>query len=63
MTPLCQALADYLTLRRALGYKLERAGKLLAQLVTYLEDLGEETLTTKQALAWATLPAGSAGER
>jgi hypothetical protein len=30
MTPLRQALDDYLTMRRGLGYKLERAEKLLA---------------------------------
>jgi integrase len=58
MTPLRQALADYLTLRRTLGYRLERAGKLLAQFVAYLEELGASTLTSEQALAWATLPAG-----
>lgn len=57
MTPLRQALADYLAVRRALGYKLQRAGKLLAQFVAYLERLGADTLTTDRALAWATLPA------
>ena len=59
MTRLHQALADYLALRRALGYKLGRAGKLLAQFVTYLEELGADTLTTDRALAWATLPASA----
>ena len=34
MSPLHDSLADYLRIRRALGYKLERAEKLLAQ---YLE--------------------------
>jgi integrase/recombinase XerD len=58
MSPLRQSVADYLVVRRALGYKLERTEKLLAQFVTYLEDLGEERITTKHALAWATLPAG-----
>ncbi len=58
MSPLRQALADYLTIRRALGYNLVRAGKLLAQFVTYLEDIGAQTVTTEQAIAWATLPAG-----
>jgi integrase len=58
MTPLRQALVDYLTLRRALGYKLKRAGKLLAQFIVYLEELGVDTLTTEHALSWATLPAG-----
>lgn len=58
MSPLRQALADYLTIRRALGYKLVRAGKLLAQFVTYLEDIGAKTVTTEGALAWAMLPTG-----
>jgi integrase len=58
MNPLRQALTDYLTIRRALGYKLVRAGKLLAQFVTYLEDIGAKTVTTERALAWAMLPTG-----
>jgi integrase/recombinase XerD len=52
-------LADYLTMRRALGYKLARTEKLLAQFVTYLEAIGASTITIEDALAWATLPAGS----
>ena len=52
-----EALADYLCVRRAMGYKLERAGKLLAQFVDYLDDAGVETVTIEHCLAWATLPA------
>jgi integrase len=48
-----------LAVRRALGYKLARAEKLLAQFLSYLEDLGEERLRTEAALAWATLPTGA----
>ncbi len=59
MTSLAQALADYLTIRRALGYKLERAGKLLGQFVAYLNDVGVDTVTTDQTLAWATMPSGA----
>jgi integrase len=59
MSPLRQALADYLRIRRALGYKLERAGKLLPQFLDYLEQTGAEAVTTERALAWATLPVGS----
>ena len=40
MSTLRQAVADYLALRRSLGYKLNRAEKLLTQFVGYLEDLG-----------------------
>lgn len=56
MNSLRQALVDYLAVRRALGYGLKRDEKLLNQFLTYLEDLGEERVTTKTALAWATLP-------
>ncbi len=59
MNALRQALVDYLTMRRVLGYKLARAEKLLAQFLTYLEDRGENHLTTEAALAWATLPVGA----
>jgi integrase len=60
MTGLCQALADYLAVRRSLGYKLARPEKLLGQFITYLEDAGAATVTTELALAWATLPGGDA---
>ena len=56
MTSLRQALADYLTVRRALGYKLERAELLLGQFITYLEKLGEKRVSIESAIAWATLP-------
>jgi len=53
------ALQDYLRLRRALGFKLDNAGRLLDQFVGYLEERGIDTVTTEQALAWATMPAGA----
>lgn len=59
MSALRQALADYLAMRRILGYRLVRAEKLLAQFLTFAEERGEEHLTTETALAWATLPAGA----
>lgn len=59
MSALRQALADYLAVRRALGYRLVRAEKLLAQFLTFVEDRGEEHLTNETALAWATAPAGA----
>ncbi len=58
MNALRKALADYFAVRRALGYKLVRAEKLLAQFLTFVEDRGEDHLTTETALAWATLPLG-----
>ena len=58
MSPLDDALADYLNVRRALGYKLERAGKLLPQYLDHLDQRGEQLVTVENALAWATVPAG-----
>ncbi len=59
MSPLRQALADYLAVRRALGYKLDKPEKLLAQLLTYVEERGETHLRTATMVAWATLPEGA----
>lgn len=59
MSALSAALEDYLALRRSMGFKLERAGKLLAQFVCYCETAGAKTVTIELALGWATLPAGA----
>lgn len=56
MNALRQSLLDYLSLRRALGYKLRRLEKLLHQFLDYLEAAGAPTITTQHALAWACLP-------
>jgi integrase/recombinase XerD len=50
------ALADYLSLRRALGFQLANAGRLLGQFVSYLEQHDINSVTSEHALAWATLP-------
>jgi integrase len=52
-------IADYLAVRRALGYQMNRPGKLLPQLAAYLEQAGAATVTAEHALAWAVLPGGS----
>ena len=52
MSPLRHALVDYLAVRRALGYKLERAEKLLAQFLTYLEDRGEHARARHRRRPW-----------
>ncbi len=57
MSALSGHVEDYLRLRRALGYKLERAGQLLPKLVAYLEAAGSPTLTSELAISWARLPA------
>ncbi len=51
-----QAVADYLSLRRALGFRLERAEKLLAQFIAYLAAHDIEVITTEAVLAWAVQP-------
>lgn len=55
--PLRPALADYLALRRALGYRLERPEKLLNQFLDRLEAAGQDVVTVENALEWAQLPA------
>jgi integrase/recombinase XerD len=56
VTALEDRLAGYLAVRRALGYRLARAEKLLAQFIAWMNERGEPTITTASALAWATLP-------
>ena len=56
MTGIRAAIADYLAVRRALGYKLADHGWLLADFATFLEDRDAGTITTEFALAWATRP-------
>jgi integrase/recombinase XerD len=56
MNPLRQALADYLSLRRSLGYGLQRPEKLLNQFLDYLDQRGASVITIDLALAWARLP-------
>src|SRR4051812_4022440 len=57
-TTLEQALNDYLSGRRALGFKLAENGRLLPDFVAYLEAAGASTVTTELAVAWATQPTG-----
>lgn len=59
MSNLRQSVADYLTMRRALGYKLDKTERLLGQFTTYAEDRGDTYVKTETALAWATLPPGA----
>ncbi len=61
MPPLEQHAADYLRIRRALGFKLERAEKLLGQYLIYLEIIGQDQVTVENALAWARLPTAGGG--
>jgi integrase len=59
MTCLEDRLAGYLAVRRALGYRLVRAEKLLGQFIAWMNERDERTVTIALALAWATLPPAS----
>jgi integrase/recombinase XerD len=56
MNTLRKAVQEYLTLRRNLGFKLYKAGKLLPAFVKFLEEHRASYITTKLALAWAQQP-------
>jgi integrase/recombinase XerD len=57
-----QRLADYLTLCRALGYRLVEHGRQLAGFVAFLDERGEDTVTVTAALAWASASGVSVGQ-
>jgi hypothetical protein len=54
MNGLDQAVADYLSIRRAFGFKLEKHAKLLPRFVAFLADPGATSVTNELSLAWAT---------
>lgn len=54
-------LADYLSLRRSMGHKLDDAGRLLPGLVAYCAEAGVASLTIEVMLAWAQQPAARPG--
>ena len=57
MSSLHGKLEQYLDVRRAMGFKMERHEKLLGQFTCFLAENGETAITIENALAWATLPA------
>ena len=59
MSHLRKVLADYLSMRRALGYKMDQVERRLRQFIAFAEDHGETHVRTVTALAWATLPPGA----
>ena len=59
MSVLRNVLSDYLSIRRALGFRLERSEKLLDQFIDYLEREGVDHVRSEHALAWARQPAGA----
>jgi integrase/recombinase XerD len=52
-------VADYLRLRRSLGYRLEREERLLGQFCSYAGAAGAVTVTSRLAIDWARQPAGA----
>jgi integrase/recombinase XerD len=56
VSTLRQSMAEYLAVRRALGYKLERTEVFLGQFLDYLDAIGTDRISVEHALAWATLP-------
>jgi len=59
MTTIRDAIDEYLTLRRALGFKLAKHDRLLNDFVDDLEHAGASTITIAAAVAWATKPAAA----
>lgn len=60
MTAFAEHLDDYLQLRRALGYNLAGARRVLPWFVAYLDERDVEFVTIEMALAWSLLPAVTA---
>ena len=55
--PLRAALAEYLAVRRSLGFKLARDGLLLEQFAGFCEQARASRVTSELALAWVSAPA------
>jgi len=53
MSPLAQAVQDYLSLRRALGFQLRDVGRALVGFVAFLDQQGASAITIPLALGWA----------
>jgi integrase/recombinase XerD len=56
MTSLRHALADYLRIRRRLGFELKATERQLEKFVSFLEQAGAERITGELAVMWARLP-------
>ena len=59
MTGLAERVEEYLALRRALGFKLDRHGRLLPDFAEFCARRGEHYITIDTAVAWATVPTGA----
>lgn len=63
MTDIDDHLANYLTIRRTVGFKLSRAELLLTNFVGYLQDRDIDVLTNSTSVEWASLPPASTTSR
>ena len=59
MSRLSGHAGDYLALRRALGFKLEKEGRLLPDFAAFAEAAGAGTVTVDLAVRWAAMPEGA----
>lgn len=59
MSPLRQAVDEYLALRHRLGFSLRLPGAMLRQFATFLEREGAPYITRDLALRWAQYPANA----
>ncbi|HEX5483592.1 MAG TPA: tyrosine-type recombinase/integrase [Terriglobia bacterium] len=57
MNPLEQALNDYLSIRRSLGFRLREPETSLRNFIAFLQAEGASHITRELALRWATQPA------
>ncbi len=56
MSQLNSHIEDYLAMRRALGFKLVKEGRLLRDFAAFAEAAGAGTVTTDLAVAWSIMP-------
>jgi integrase/recombinase XerD len=56
MTPLRQALEDYLRIRRQLAFELKATERHLNHFVEFLERAGAQRITIELAVMWARMP-------
>jgi hypothetical protein len=59
MSRLSGHAAGYLELRRALGFKLAKEGRLLPDFAAFAEAAGADTVTVDLAIRWAAKPDGT----
>jgi integrase/recombinase XerD len=56
MSALAEQVLNYLTVRRALGFKLVGESQLLREFVVFADAAGQRTITTQFAMGWARRP-------